>query len=379
MNSPSHDKVLMKKDIENIRLRAEIENLKIKLPVPIPVMTDSYKLGHFLMYPPGAKSMTAYGEFRSGLKGMDDDRFVFYGLNYILETYLDRRWTLDDVRDARQLFDRHNTRAGAYPFPGHLFEAFIREYGGYFPVKIQALPEGTVAHVHTPVFIITAEGKYSPLVTYLETLLTMVWYPTTVATLSRHTKELIRTYFKQHVDDDPNAQYGLEFKLHDFGFRACTCVEQSIIGGRAHLLNFQGTDTMTAAYDAQVNLNEGRPVGYSVLATEHSVMTSWPSELEAMKHLVSQCARGNYYVACVMDSYDYQNALDNVLPIIAKELLPKEGEDMQLDASTRLWRPSGDGVDRAQGSRQMLPIHSQHQREKGPQQMLCDPGRWHSI
>jgi nicotinamide phosphoribosyltransferase len=32
---------------------------------------------------------------------------------------------------------------------------------------------------------VTAEGEYAPLCTFLETLLTMVWYPTTVATLSR--------------------------------------------------------------------------------------------------------------------------------------------------------------------------------------------------
>lgn len=38
----------------------------------------------------------------------------------------------------------------------------------------------------------------------------------------------------------------------DFGFRGCTSVEQSIIGGCAHLLSFVGSDTMSAAYYAQV-------------------------------------------------------------------------------------------------------------------------------
>jgi nicotinamide phosphoribosyltransferase len=51
------------------------------------------------------------------------------------------------------------------------------------PVQLQALPEGSVVHVHVPVFQITAEDEYAPLCTYLETLLTHVWYPTTVATL----------------------------------------------------------------------------------------------------------------------------------------------------------------------------------------------------
>jgi nicotinic acid phosphoribosyltransferase len=64
----------------------------------------------------------------------------------------------------------------------------------------------------------------------------------------------------------------LESRLHDFGFRGCTSVEQSIIGGVAHLLNFEGTDTLTAAYYAQFTLNNGNPVGYSIPATEHSIM-----------------------------------------------------------------------------------------------------------
>lgn len=46
-------------------------------------------------------------------------------------------------------------------------------------------------------------------------------------------------------------------------------MEQAIIGGSAHLLSFRGTDTMAAAYFAQQVLNEGRPVGVSVPASEH--------------------------------------------------------------------------------------------------------------
>ena len=45
------------------------------LEAPMSVMTDSYKAGHYLMYPE-CKSMTAYGEFRSPFPEMDDNRFV---------------------------------------------------------------------------------------------------------------------------------------------------------------------------------------------------------------------------------------------------------------------------------------------------------------
>lgn len=57
-------------------------------------------------------------------------------------------------------------------------------------------------------------------------------------------------------------------RLHDFGFRGCTCVEQSVIGGVAHLLNFNGTDTMSAAYYAQV-----RAVRFASLSASEISMT----------------------------------------------------------------------------------------------------------
>jgi hypothetical protein len=37
--------------------------------------------------------------------------------------------------------------------------------------------------------------------------------------------------------------------------RGCTTPEQAVVGGCAHLLNFEGTDTMSAAYYAQVHTN----------------------------------------------------------------------------------------------------------------------------
>lgn len=97
----------------------------------------------------------------------------------------------------------------------------------------------------------TTEGCYAPLCTFLETLFTMVWYPTTVATLSRRVRDVIEDYFEATADQGLHHPL-IDSRLHDFGFRGCTTVDQSVIGGCAHLLNFTGTDTMSAAYYAQV-------------------------------------------------------------------------------------------------------------------------------
>jgi hypothetical protein len=64
------------------------------------------------------------------------------------------------------------------------------------------LSEGTVIFPHTPVYQVTAENEYSGLCTYIETILTLCWYPSTVATLSRRIKDVIEEAFHESVDEE---------------------------------------------------------------------------------------------------------------------------------------------------------------------------------
>lgn len=184
------------------------------------------------------------------------------------------------------------------------------------------MPEGTCVHVRVPVYQITATGEYSPLCTFLETMLTMVWYPTCVATLSRRSRDVVEAAFER-TSEGGAASPLVGSRLVDFGFRGCTSVEQSVIGGCAHLLSFTSSDTMSASFYAQFKLNGGRPVGSSIPATEHSVMTAWPTEAAAMENMVDNFGTGIY--ACVMDSYDYAKALSEVLPSVAAKKKAKGG------------------------------------------------------
>ncbi|KAG1671884.1 hypothetical protein FOA52_003451 [Chlamydomonas sp. UWO 241] len=269
--------------------------------------------------------MMAYGEFRKGYDNdTEDTRLVYYGMRYIIEEYVSQQWTMQDVVMADSFFKTHMAPGFTdFPFPRELFVKFVEENDGYFPVTIETLPEGTCIHVRVPVYQITAEGEYSPLVTFLETLLTMVWYPTTVATLSRRARDVVEASFEK-TSEGGKCNLLVGSRLHDFGFRGCTSVEQSIIGGCAHLLNFRGTDTMSAAYYAQFHLNGGRPVGMSVPATEHSVMTAWGTESQAMENMIDHFGEGIFSI--VMDSYDYAKALSELLPaVVAKKQIGKGG------------------------------------------------------
>lgn len=283
--------------------------------ITIAVLTDSYKATHFQQYP-DCKKMVAYGEFRTPFNGnKQDNRFVFYGMRYVIQTYLEKKWTLEDVTKSEMFYKTHLAGFSSFPFPKDLFLKFINENDGYFPIKIEALPEGSVVHVHTPVYQLTTTEEYSTLCTFFETLLTHVWYPTCVATLSRMVKDNIEDAFTKSVDEE--FHYLVDSRLHDFGFRGCTCLEQSIIGGCSHLLNFTGSDTMSACYYAQFHLNNGKPVGNSIPATEHSVMTSWKTERDAILNMIEHFGTGLY--STVMDSYDYERALNVVVPSVANE------------------------------------------------------------
>ena len=287
-------------------------NAQRSLECPVVLMTDSYKLTHPLMYP-AAQEMCAYGEFRKPFNGMSDDRIVVYGLKYYISQIISNEFKDSEIEKASKFATDHLL---GIPFEeGSCFQ-LIKELK-HFPVKIEVLPEGSVVRPHIPVYKITAQGKYSRLVTYLETMLTMVWYPSTVATLSRQTKKIIQEAYKKSViiNDSNDYKNSLETRLHDFGFRGCTCIEQSVLGGSAHLLSFQGSDTMSACYHVQHHLNGGVKRGISIPATEHSVMTSWTDEIEAVKNILNNF-RTSPFVACVMDSYNYENALKTLLPVV---------------------------------------------------------------
>lgn len=248
---------------------------------------------------------------------------MWYGIRYILDTYIQRKWTMEDIDRADAFYAAHRAPDhSAFPYPRDLFVKFVQENNGYMPVKVEALSEGSVVHARVPVFQISAEEPYASLCTFLETLLIQTWYPTTVATLSRRCKGVLADAFEVSVDGGASNPL-LNSRLHDFGFRGCTCLEQSVLGGVAHLLNFDGTDTLSAAFYAQFALNNGKAIGMSIPATEHSVMTSWPTEKDAIRNMIDRFGDGIF--ATVMDSYDYQRALDEIVPAVAAEQVAKGG------------------------------------------------------
>jgi len=72
-----------------------------------------------------------------------------------------------------------------------------------------------------------------------ETMLVKVWYPTTVATLSREIKKVIKGF----SGAPPGTRRCCHSNCHDFGYRGVSSEETAALGGAAHLLNFMGPPT----------------------------------------------------------------------------------------------------------------------------------------
>merc|ERR1712217_556021 len=107
---------------------------------------------------------------------------------------------------------------------------------------------------------------------------------------------------------------------HDFGFRGVSSVESAASGGCGHLVNFLGTDTMSALVMAKECYGEDC-AGFSIPASEHSTMTSWgrEKEVEAMRNMLTQYPKG--IVACVSDSYDIYQACEKYWGTELKDMI----------------------------------------------------------
>jgi len=284
--------------------------------------TDSYKVSHFKQYPPGTEYVYSYFESRGG----KFDEVCFYGLQYFIKRYLcGPVVTRDKIDYAAEILGAHLPTG----FNKEGWEYIVENHGGMLPISIKSVPEGTIVPVKNVLFtLVNTDPKCFWLTNYLETLLVEVWYPMTVATNSRMQKKMLVKSLKETGSDPSNA----DLQLHDFGFRGVSSVESAAIGGAAHLVNFNGTDTMAACVmikhyygggSTTLQLPDGPltlPVpGISIPAAEHSTITSWgrENELAAFENMLDQYPEG--LVAVVSDSYDIYNACSNLWGKALKE------------------------------------------------------------
>lgn len=278
--------------------------------------TDSYKASHWLQYPPGTTHVHSYIESRGGRF----DRTVFFGLQMWLKQYLSKPITQEMIDEAEAFWTAHGE-----PFNRAGWEYILHAHGGKLPVTIRAVDEGSVIPTHNVLLTIeNTDPECFWLPSFLETsLLRAVWYPTTVATVSWHAKQIIRNALVKSADE---VEQQLLFKLHDFGARGVSSQESAAIGGAAHLVNFMGSDTAIGVLAANKFYNEPMSA-FSIPAAEHSTITSWGRDREdsAYENMIKKFGKPGGLVAVVSDSYDVINATRNIWGTKLKNMVVNSG------------------------------------------------------
>lgn len=273
-------------------------------PQNIVIASDGYKYSHARFYGLEMTKMISYLESRGG----KFSETVFYGLQIFLKQYLEGiAITTEEIDEAYELL---GTKLGVFGrddvFDRTKFDYIVDKYDGKLPISIKAVPEGTVVNTKNVLFTIESlDENCAWLTNFLESLLLQVWYPITVATLSREVKKIVMSSFKNSTDYDASTiDFLVQFVLNDFGFRGVSSVQSASVGGSAHLVNFRGSDTVVASKLIRDIYNTNVVYGLSIPATEHSIMTlkGEEGELEMMKRVLTLFPTG--HVACVSDSFN---------------------------------------------------------------------------
>lgn len=264
--------------------------------------TDVYKMAHMTMYPDDLTKIYSYLIPRKG------DKFsstVFFGLQYYISEYLDqsRFPTLEDVDEFMHFKEQIVGPAHSEVIRDKL-EALVKL--GYWPLKIEAVPEGSI--INTGNVLATFESTHPDfpwVVGFLESLFLKVWNTCTVATNSLRFRQIAQKWADKTCDNDLH----VPFQVHDFGYRGCSSEETAMLSGMAHLVSFNGTDTVPAVWGAQEYYAADTTAGLSVPASEHSVMCSYGPENEddAFDSIIKKYPSG--VLSIVSDTYNLWRVL----------------------------------------------------------------------
>lgn len=283
--------------------------MKNKTTDNIILARDSYKFTHAQQLPPKTEGAISYFECRGGAF----QESVFFGLQYYLHNYLEGQVVTREKIDTAAAISAAHFGNPNY-FDQARWEHVLSAHNGYLPIRINAVPEGTIVPVQNALFTIEdTDPVTAGLGNTLETLLMKIWHPTTVASSDLYLKKMIKGYLEKTTMDYEEI---LPFMLHDFGYRGSSSEESALIAGGAHLLNFMGSDTINAVpwiWDNYPEENGEKPMhALSVPAAEHMSITSWGEENETQAYANMLKAFPEGIVSVVSDSYDYLNAVANI-------------------------------------------------------------------
>ena len=292
------------------------------------LMTDGYKSSHHLLYPPG--TTLVYSNFtprNTEYMPKQAKGIVVFGLQYTMKY-------IKDLYD-KDFFDRPKEEVcgeakkvlSAYLGSEYDVTHFEKLHDlGYLPINVKGLPEGSVVGVRVPIMTIyNTHPDFFWLTNFLETLISsLLWKPLHSASLAFGYKKILLNAAKE--TDSKNVGF-VDFQGHDFSFRGMQHPESAISSDLGFLTSFKGTDTVPALLAAKYYYAEPS-AGFSVPASEHSVVTAYGKEDEigCFERVMDVFPTG--ILSMVSDSFDLWKVVGKggVCDKLKDKILAREGK-----------------------------------------------------
>ncbi len=295
------------------------------------LLIDFYKAVHAEMLPTEITKSVSYFTPRMSRVKMWD-KVVMFGLQGFIKTYLidyfnDNFFNLpkeEVIGEYRRIMD------AALGKDAYKIDKIEKLHDlGYLPIEIISLPEGARVPMHVPMFGITnTHPDFAWLPQSLESLISAEsWHPMLAATVGATYRDIVNKYYDLTCDDSLERARA----LGAFDFRGEECTESAIKAGAGWCLSFLNTATVpTIPYlEACYNCDcTKEPVAFGSPSTEHSVMCSNYAidgdEITLLRRLLTEIYPNTSFSA-VLDSYDYWNIIENVLPQLKPEIMAHNG------------------------------------------------------
>ena len=303
------------------------------------LLIDFYKAVHAEMLPKNiTKSVSYFTPRMSRVKRWD--KVVMFGLQGFIKTYLVDYFNEEFfqkpfeqvIGEYKRIMD---ATLGQNAYKIEKIEKLHKL--GYLPIEIVALPEGARVPMHVPMFGITnTHPDFAWLPQSLESLISAEsWHPMLAATVGYTYRQIVNEYYEKTCDDDISRAKA----LGAFDFRGEECTDSAVKAGAGWCLSFLNTATVPTIPYLEQNYNcdcTKEPVAFGSPSTEHSVMCSNYAidgdEVTLLKRLLKEIYPDTSF-SVVLDSYDYWNIIDHVLPQIKDEILAHNGCMLMRGAS----------------------------------------------
>lgn len=271
------------------------------------VIADAYTIGSNPFESEQAKNQSVYyitarkflDTINHSLYTKEDTRYIFKGLSKLIDYLLFEPITMEEILETDRFLEFQKVTLNGlakFEYPRELWVRIVEEFGGRIPIRIKALPEGSVFYPHEPIVEIERSVKdFGVLAAWFESSLLKIWAATEMVTQLEHWV----LYYLGLMDEIYGDSISKEQKdffargmLHNFGCRAGMTPQESEWLGEEALFSFSGTDTFSGAYQFWKNAGEEAGHSFSVSALAHRNIQSYDVEFDCFEALFNYLKNG---------------------------------------------------------------------------------------